>query len=307
MPTDREPQRGLELHLLLLACLVAPWSAAAVRLHPRDATSLALLASEWNGFNGSESWGGLRHADCTAMEGVFCDRDGFVLALMLTMKNFGVPLPTMITRFHRLETLLLIFCEVTGTIPDALSRMTQLNTLVLSGNSITGTLPGGFSRLTNLEYLYLANNLLSGPITPLSNLPQLKDLLCSNVVNYGQRGNKPRKGTHVLWRSQAKGGTAWLRRRKAGTYWKRQLTPRGRDEEARRTAVVAVLEMKRAAWQQVRAKHHVGLAVSSAASRYIQGSLGAAAQKHEARSSTAEQTLFHLVTACPRCACLYMD
>ncbi|GJP53284.1 hypothetical protein CLOM_g12455 [Closterium sp. NIES-68] len=184
MPTDREPQRGLELHLLLLACLVAPWSAAAVRLHPRDATSLALLASEWNGFNGSESWGGLRHADCTAMEGVFCDRDGFVLALMLTMKNFGVPLPTMITRFHRLETLLLIFCEVTGTIPDALSRMTQLNTLVLSGNSITGTLPGGFSRLTNLEYLYLANNLLSGPITPLSNLPQLKDLnLAQNSFN----------------------------------------------------------------------------------------------------------------------------
>ncbi|GJP70263.1 hypothetical protein CLOP_g1221 [Closterium sp. NIES-67] len=107
MPTHRETQRGLELHLLLLgglACLVVPWGAVAVRLHPRDATSLALLASEWNGFNGSETWG-LRDVDCTAMEGVFCDKDGFVAAIMLKLKNFGAPIPDMISRFQRLNTL----------------------------------------------------------------------------------------------------------------------------------------------------------------------------------------------------------
>ncbi|GJP70271.1 hypothetical protein CLOP_g1225 [Closterium sp. NIES-67] len=180
MPTHRqETQRGrLELHLLLLgglACLLAPWGAAAVRLHPRDATSLALLASEWSGFNGSDTWG-LRHVDCTAMEGVFCDKDGFVSAIMLKLLNLGAPIPAMISRFQRLDTLMLTFCEITGTIPDALFDLRRLNTLAIAGNPISGTLPDGFSRLTNLEYLYLASNQLSGPITPLANLLQLKEL-----------------------------------------------------------------------------------------------------------------------------------
>ncbi|CAI5518902.1 unnamed protein product [Closterium sp. Naga37s-1] len=43
-------------------------------------SKLAVLASEWGNFNGSDTWQ-RREVDCHAMEGIRCDRDGHVTAI----------------------------------------------------------------------------------------------------------------------------------------------------------------------------------------------------------------------------------
>ncbi|GJP80484.1 hypothetical protein CLOP_g10692 [Closterium sp. NIES-67] len=186
----QELRQGVELSLLLLllllgslACLVPPWGAAAVRVHPRDVSNLAWLASEWNGFNGSDTWS-LSYADCRAMEGIRCDRDGRVIAIELGLKNFQAPIPAMISRFTRLRYLTLLFCQLTGPLPNTLCDLPSLVSLNLGGNSISGTLPDGFSRLVSLEYLILGVNRISGPIDLLSSLVHLTHLnLRQNFFN----------------------------------------------------------------------------------------------------------------------------
>ncbi|CAI5989218.1 unnamed protein product [Closterium sp. NIES-65] len=68
------------------------------------AFNLAWLASEWGDFSGSDTWL-WQYADCRAMEGIRCDRDGFVIAIELGMKNLQAPIPDMISRFQRLRYL----------------------------------------------------------------------------------------------------------------------------------------------------------------------------------------------------------
>ncbi|GJP71077.1 hypothetical protein CLOP_g1938 [Closterium sp. NIES-67] len=168
----------MELHVLLLgsiACLVALRGVASVRVHAADVRSLLVLASEWNNFQGSETWG-LRYADCKALDGIACDRDGFVTDIFLQMKSFNAPIPDMISQFQHLTQLALPFCHLKGSIPDGLFNLTSLVALSLLGNSVTGTIPVGISRLVNLQILALHVNQLSGPIDPLCNLPQLRYL-----------------------------------------------------------------------------------------------------------------------------------
>ncbi|GJP42044.1 hypothetical protein CLOM_g1640 [Closterium sp. NIES-68] len=176
----------MELHVLLLgsiACLVALRGVASVRVHAADVRSLLVLASEWNNFQGSETWG-LRYADCKALDGIACDRDGFVTDIFLQMKSFNAPIPDMISQFQHLTQLALPFCHLKGSIPDGLFNLTSLVALSLLGNSVTGTIPVGISRLVNLQILALHVNQLSGPIDPLCNLPQLRYLnLNQNAFN----------------------------------------------------------------------------------------------------------------------------
>ncbi|CAI7859185.1 unnamed protein product [Closterium sp. NIES-54] len=75
--------RGMELYRLLLpglACLFALTGVASVRLYPGEVDILLELASWWNSFDGSETWQ-LRYADCRALDGIMCNRDGFVTDL----------------------------------------------------------------------------------------------------------------------------------------------------------------------------------------------------------------------------------
>ncbi|CAI5518900.1 unnamed protein product, partial [Closterium sp. Naga37s-1] len=180
-----EPYRGLELLLLLgsFVWLVPPWGAAAVRLHPYDASKLAVLASEWGNFNGSDTWQ-RREVDCHAMEGIRCDRDGHVTAIVLEDFELGAPIPDTISHFQRLTYLRLYFCQITGTIPSSISNLASLVLLVLGGNSISGSLPASISRLTRLQMLTLDFNRMSGPIDSICNLTQLRKLnLAQNRFN----------------------------------------------------------------------------------------------------------------------------
>ncbi|CAI7761075.1 unnamed protein product [Closterium sp. NIES-53] len=178
--------RGMELYRLLLpglACLFALTGVASVRLYPGEVDILLELASWWNSFDGSETWQ-LRYADCRALDGIMCNRDGFVTDLFLRSRSFSAPIPDMISRLQHLTSLTLQLNKLTGTIPDSLFSLTSLIVLDLRGNFITGTIPAGFSRLTNLRLLSLGVNQLSGPIDPLTNFPRLQYLfLDQNLFN----------------------------------------------------------------------------------------------------------------------------
>ncbi|GJP42034.1 hypothetical protein CLOM_g1633 [Closterium sp. NIES-68] len=186
MQTRRESHRGLERRLPLLgslAYLLVLRGVVSVRLHLDDVGSIQELARRWNNFEGSEIWG-LRYVDCMAMEGILCDKDGFVTDIVLQQKGFYAPIPTMISKLQHLRHLSLMFCTLTGTIPDSLFNLTSLSVLDVVGNFITGTVPVGISRLVNLRVLGLGLNQLSGPLDPLSNLPQLIFLhLDQNLFN----------------------------------------------------------------------------------------------------------------------------
>ncbi|GJP42036.1 hypothetical protein CLOM_g1633 [Closterium sp. NIES-68] len=183
---QQESHRGLERRLPLLgslAYLLVLRGVVSVRLHLDDVGSIQELARRWNNFEGSEIWG-LRYVDCMAMEGILCDKDGFVTDIVLQQKGFYAPIPTMISKLQHLRHLSLMFCTLTGTIPDSLFNLTSLSVLDVVGNFITGTVPVGISRLVNLRVLGLGLNQLSGPLDPLSNLPQLIFLhLDQNLFN----------------------------------------------------------------------------------------------------------------------------
>ncbi|CAI5518917.1 unnamed protein product, partial [Closterium sp. Naga37s-1] len=170
--------QGMELYRLLLpslACLLALRGVASVRLYPGEVDNLLELASWWNNFQGSETWQ-MRYADCMALYGIACDRDGFVTDLVLQAGSFNAPIPDMISRLQHLTRLALPFCQLTGTLSESLFSLTSLIAIDFSGNLITGTIPAAFSRLTNLRLLLLGVNQLSGPIDPLTSLPQLQQL-----------------------------------------------------------------------------------------------------------------------------------
>ncbi|GJP55424.1 hypothetical protein CLOM_g14374 [Closterium sp. NIES-68] len=145
--------------------------------------SLLELAYYWDYFEGTDTWS-WRFADCRAMDGIKCDDDGYVIAILLSNKKIEAPIPDMISQFQHLKFISLMSCQLTGIIPDSLFEISSLVFLDLRGNTVTGTLPTGFSRLARLESIYLNFNQLSGPLEPLCNLPRLQDLdLASNFFN----------------------------------------------------------------------------------------------------------------------------
>ncbi|CAI7907252.1 unnamed protein product [Closterium sp. NIES-53] len=179
----RQAFRCLLLLGASLACRSLP-SALAVRLHETDAESLEVLAYLWGNFAGSDTWS-WRHVDCRAMDGIKCDDDGYVIAIILSNKNIGDSIPEEISLLQHLRFLSLEGCQLTDTIPNALFDIPSLKLLDLTGNSITGTLPTGLSRSTSLESIYLRYNQLSGSMDPLCNLSHLKHIdLSSNFFNH---------------------------------------------------------------------------------------------------------------------------
>ncbi|CAI5510915.1 unnamed protein product, partial [Closterium sp. Naga37s-1] len=123
-----QSHRGMELYRLLvpgLVCLVALRGVASVRLYPDEVSSLLELASWWNSFQGSETWQ-MRYADCRALNGILCNRDGFVTDIVLQSTSLYAPIPDIISRFQHLTRLSLPFCQLMGTLSESLFSLTSL-------------------------------------------------------------------------------------------------------------------------------------------------------------------------------------
>lgn len=102
-----------------------------------------------------------RAKDCCSWNGVGCNADGMVTAIVVnTSDTTGV-----------------------GVIPDNLAKFTALETLVIGNNlpNIVGPIPADINSLTNLTYLEIIGTNLSGHVPPvLGQIPSLNTLVLSN-------------------------------------------------------------------------------------------------------------------------------
>ncbi|WVZ74620.1 hypothetical protein U9M48_022781 [Paspalum notatum var. saurae] len=104
----------------------------------------------------------------------------FLETLNLTSNSLSGELPPL-TRFHKLQNLVLAHNSLQGVIPDAITNCSKLNYLDLSSNYLTGEIPRNIGLFTNLSFLFLSVNNLTGTIPPsLKNLSQLKALWLNN-------------------------------------------------------------------------------------------------------------------------------
>ncbi|GKC39876.1 leucine-rich repeat protein, partial [Tanacetum coccineum] len=76
-----------------------------------------------------------------------------------------------------LESLSIIYSQLSGTFPDSIGRMSLLEVLELSENQLNGSLPDSIGRLSLLKSLYLSDNQFIGSLPnslgQLSNLEEL--------------------------------------------------------------------------------------------------------------------------------------
>jgi Leucine rich repeat len=68
-----------------------------------------------------------------------------------------------IAQFEHLEFLMLIDCNLTGTIPTTIARLSRLSALSLGSNALSGSIPTELGRL-RLSVLDLSYNQLNGTI-----------------------------------------------------------------------------------------------------------------------------------------------
>ncbi|KAL3785388.1 hypothetical protein ACHAW5_007865 [Stephanodiscus triporus] len=120
-----------------------------------------------------------------AWDGVGCDDDGHVRAVVLDGANLRGTIPSEISLLTSIENLIIKNNPgVIGTIPHTIgSHMTQMRQLGLNGNALTGTIPKTTFRLSNLVYLNLGDNSLTGTIQwedASHNLKKLERLILHN-------------------------------------------------------------------------------------------------------------------------------
>ncbi|WJX75189.1 non-specific serine/threonine protein kinase [Trifolium repens] len=69
-----------------------------------------------------------------------------------------------LTAFHNLESLVIMFAGLEGTIPKEIGLLSKLNYLYLSGNSLVGEIPPSLGNLRKLTELEISSNKLQGSI-----------------------------------------------------------------------------------------------------------------------------------------------
>ena len=129
------------------------------------------LVALYNSTNGSQwryssGWLGTVGSEC-GWEGVFCNDDNRVTAILLPHNNLVGSIPPDIGSLTALEGELdLSFNQLSGSIPGEIFTLTALRRLVLHNNQLSGSIPPEIGYLVSLQLLNLSYNQLSGSIPP---------------------------------------------------------------------------------------------------------------------------------------------
>lgn len=110
----------------------------------------------------SDQTGWIRGTDVCSWFGVTCDASGHVIAISLTGYSLQATLPSDLSGLVDLENLLLVNCDLKGTIPDSVAQMQSLREVDFSLNQLSGALPLFTS--PRLNAILLGHNKLSGMI-----------------------------------------------------------------------------------------------------------------------------------------------
>lgn len=117
-----------------------------------------------------------------AWDGIDCNANGEVRALVLDEFGLGGTIPAEIGHLYKLENLILKNnAELTGTIPTTLAHLGNLRQLGLYNNNLSGVIPDIFEHTKSLKFINLENNNLHGSIPlEISNLSNLETLVLKN-------------------------------------------------------------------------------------------------------------------------------
>lgn len=96
--------------------------------------------------------------------GVFCNKKGEVIRVMLADNNLLGTLPKEINKLKNLTDLELGENKLTGAIPKEIGELSNLTYLSLYGNELSSAIPKSIKNLKKLSILSLKNNQLSGSI-----------------------------------------------------------------------------------------------------------------------------------------------
>ena len=119
-------------------------------------------------------------------ENVLVNSNSEITSITFTNKNLKGDIPSSISIFTSLETLILNFNQLTGNI-QSIDTLTNLQTLEINNNQLSGNIPL-LNTLTNLQSLLINNNKLSGNIPSFDTLTNLNTIeINSNLLS----GNIP--------------------------------------------------------------------------------------------------------------------
>ncbi|CAI5947134.1 unnamed protein product, partial [Closterium sp. NIES-65] len=170
------------LPLLLLTCYCPRCTlVAARRIQTADFKVLSAVLAAWGPFEDGKSWS--PNSDCSTVQGVTCDPDGYVVSLATSGNAFWKPIPDVVSGLQHLTYLAITSSHLVGSLPTAIFNLPLLRGIKLTVNHLNGSIPDDISKLTALTYLYLAQNRLTGSLPEsLSHLTQLVS------VNLGMNG-----------------------------------------------------------------------------------------------------------------------
>ncbi|GJP55419.1 hypothetical protein CLOM_g14371 [Closterium sp. NIES-68] len=164
-------------HLLLLLLLFTCWThrstvVTARRIQSADFKVLLQLVEVWGSFPDSKTWS--TNSDCSTVQGITCDADGYVVSLSTSGNSFFAIIPDAISGLQHLTLLSVTSSGLAGPLTPALFSLPLLKAVDLNDNNLMGVIPDDISKLSRLTYLNLHDNIFKKPIPEsLSRLSQL--------------------------------------------------------------------------------------------------------------------------------------
>ena len=142
----------------------------------RDALEAFYHATDGPNWKDNTNW--LSDAPLSEWYGLNTDRDGRVAWLELEDNGLEGPLPPVLGRLDRLQSLNLLDNKLTGPVPKEIGTLRNLIYLDLGENDLTGPIPAELGQLGELQGLYLLKSGLTGSIPPeIGNLRNLVHLI----------------------------------------------------------------------------------------------------------------------------------
>ncbi|CAI7887751.1 unnamed protein product [Closterium sp. NIES-53] len=176
------------LPLLLLTCYCPRCAlVAARRIQAADFKVLSQVLAAWGPFEDGKSWS--PNSDCSTVQGVTCDPDGYVVSLATSGNAFWKPIPDVVSGLQHLTYLAITSSHLVGSLPTAIFNLSLLRGIKLTVNHLNGSIPDDISKLTALTYLYLAQNRLTGSLP--ESLSHLSQLVSVNLGVNGFTGSIP--------------------------------------------------------------------------------------------------------------------
>ncbi|CAI5950205.1 unnamed protein product [Closterium sp. NIES-64] len=165
-------------------------SPSLLPLFPTADPSLKVLSAvlaAWGPFEDGKSWS--PNSDCSTVQGVTCDPDGYVVSLATSGNAFWKPIPDVVSGLQHLTYLAITSSHLVGSLPTAIFNLPLLRGIKLTVNHLNGSIPDDISKLTALTYLYLAQNRLTGSLP--ESLSHLTQLVSVNLGVNGFTGSIP--------------------------------------------------------------------------------------------------------------------